>query len=93
MDIKLDNTHVLKSDPYCYYIVRLVEPKGKKLYEKRVSGYCRNLSEAMKSYIETKIRSSEATTLAELSEAVETLKAEVADFCTALQETLEAYHD
>ena len=93
MDIKLDNTHVLKSDPYCYYIVRLVEPKGKKPYEKRVSGYSRNLSGTMKSYIETKIRSSEATTLAELSEAVEALKAEVADFCTALQETLEAYHD
>lgn len=93
MDIKLDNTHVLKSDPYCYYVVRLVTPKGKKPYEKRVSGYCRNLSEAMKTYIESRVRSSEATTLAELSETIDILKAEVAGFCTALQKNLEARHD
>ena len=86
MDIKLDNTHILKSDPYCFWVVQVVSPKGRKPYEKRVSGYSPDLAGALTSYINTHVKSSDAKSLADLSKSVEELKREVKDFCKALQE-------
>lgn len=86
MDIKLDNTHILKSDPYCFWVVQVVSPKGRKPYEKRVSGYSPDLQGALTSYIDTHVKSSDAKSLADLSKSVEELKQEVKDFCKALQE-------
>lgn len=82
MKIKLDEKHTLNSDAYCYWITTLVEPEEKdgkkaKPYEKRVSGYTRTFGEAVISYIESKIRQSEATEISELAYEVERLKEQV----------------
>ena len=81
MRIKLDDKHYLCSDPYCYWITCEVTYKGRdgkeKTTDRRVSGYSRNFSEAVESFIEKKIKSSEASNLAELKDDIEQLKSTV----------------
>ena len=76
MRIKLDEKHYLNSDPYCYWISCEVKSENakKKVYDKRVSGYCTTLESAVHSYIDRQIMSSEAETLEELAEEVRNLK-------------------
>lgn len=81
MKIKLDETHWLNSDSFCYWITALVEPKKdskkKKPYEMRVSGYVATFEQAVDSLIDNKVRESRATNLKKLSEEIKELKAEV----------------
>jgi succinate dehydrogenase/fumarate reductase flavoprotein subunit len=72
--LKLDDTHTLVSDPECYWIETLVIPENKKPYTRRSSGYRRTFNEAVESYIEKKIRSSEAAKITKLSKEIKELK-------------------
>lgn len=76
MRIKLDEKHYLNSDPYCYWISCEAKSENakKKVYDKRVSGYCTTLESAVHSYIDRQILSSEAETLKELAEDIKKLK-------------------
>ena len=76
MRIKLDEKHYLNSDPYCYWISCEVKSENakKKVYDKRVSGYCTTLESAVHSYIDRQIMSSEVESLKELVEEVMKLK-------------------
>lgn len=81
MKIALDNKHFLNSDAYCYWITCLVTRTDKdgnqKTSERRVSGYMDTFNGAVNSYIERKIRSSEAAEIEQLNNEVEELKQEV----------------
>lgn len=81
MKIKLDDTHWLNSDVYCYWITCLVTPgkdsRKKKPYEVRVSGYLPTFEQAVESYIDGRINSSMATNLSKLKEDIRKLKDEV----------------
>lgn len=77
MKIQLDDTHILCSDEQCCWIMQMVTPKDKKPYEKRVSGYVPTFAMAVDSYINKKINSSKATTIAELADEVKALIKEV----------------
>ena len=78
MKIALDEKHYLNSDQYCYWITCDVTYKGKdgneKTVERRVSGYTRTFSDAVESYIENRIRTSEAAKIVELKDEVKKLK-------------------
>lgn len=84
MKIKLDQNHYLVSDPYCYHITCIVTPKDGKPYEKRVSGYVATFGEAVDSYIEKRIKSSEAREITQLKNEIEELKAEVREWRSPL---------
>ena len=75
--LKLDDTHTLVSDPECYWIETLVIPENKKPYTRRSSGYRRTFSEAVDSYIDKRIRTSEADKITKLSKELKALKKEV----------------
>ena len=82
MKIALDEKHFLNSDQYSYWITCLVTYTSKKTgeektVERRVSGYTRNFIDAVNSFIENKIRSSEATELKQLKDEIQQLKKEV----------------
>lgn len=78
MKIALDDKHYLNSDQYCYWITCDVTYEGKdgnkKTVERRVSGYARNFSDAAESFIENRIRSSEAVKISQLKDEVKNLK-------------------
>ena len=84
--LKLDDTHTLVSDPECYWIETLVKPEGKKPYTRRSSGYRRTFNECVESYIEKKIRSSEAAKITKLSKEIKELKKEVRGWHEAYNE-------
>lgn len=79
MKIRLDKTHILCSDAYCFWITVDVEPKksGAKAYEKVVSGYHPTAEAAMASYVTKAFRSSEAETVKALEADVQALIREV----------------
>ena len=77
MKIKLDEKHTLISDPHCYWIEEEVVPKDRKPYTRRVSGYTATFSQAVNSFIEKIIKSSETELMTSLAEEIEELKAEV----------------
>lgn len=77
MKIPLDDKHILCSEETCCWIMRIVEPKDGKPYEKRVSGYYATFTEAVVSYINKKINSLQADEIRQLADAVEELKTEV----------------
>ena len=87
MRIKLDEKHYLNSDPYCYWISCEVKSENakKKVYDKRVSGYCTTLESAVHSYIDRQIMSSEAESLKELVEEVRKLKKTVKGWKVTLE--------
>lgn len=79
--IKLDDTHFLNSDSYCYWVTCLVQPgedsRKKKPYEIRVSGYLPTFEQAVESFINNSVNSSMATSLNKLKKDIENLKKEV----------------
>lgn len=81
MKIHLDKTHILNSDPYCYWITVLVKPTGKSKsqepYERRCSGYTDTFEDAVDSYIEKKIKSLEIEDFKNLVKEINKLKKEV----------------
>lgn len=77
MKIKLDDTHTLISDAHCYWIEQEIVPKDKKPYVRRSSGYTATFAQAVESYIENKIKSSESELISQLKDEIEELKAEV----------------
>lgn len=81
MKIELDKKHYLNSDKYCYWIsCEYKTEKGKgagSVVERRVSGYMPTFKDAVESYIETKIKTSEAHEICKLKKEIEGLKAEV----------------
>lgn len=77
MKIKLDDTHTLISDSYCYWIVQEIVPKDKKPYVRRSSGYTATFSQCVENYIENKIKSLESELISDLAKEIEELKAEV----------------
>ena len=87
MRFKLDEKHYLNSDPYCYWISCEVKSENakKKVYDKRVSGYCTTLESAVHSYIDRQIMSSEAESLKELVEEVRKLKKTVKGWKVTLE--------
>lgn len=85
MRIKLDGTHTLCSDEYCCWITRTVTPKGKKPYEKRVSGYVPTFQMAVESYINKKINSSGAEEISQLAGEVSALVEEARSWKGALE--------
>lgn len=77
MKLKLDNTHYLNSDGYCYYITTVCVSKNNKESERRTSGYTCTLSQALESYINRRVSSSEAEDLNALSNDIKSLIREV----------------
>lgn len=77
MRIKLDRKHTLCSNEWCCWITRTVTPKGKKPYERRVSGYVPTFQMAVETYINKGINSSGAEEISQLSEEVSALVQEV----------------
>ena len=78
MKIKLDDKHTLNSDQYCYWIsITVVSEKTGKEYERVVSGYYSNANDVISSFIDRKIRGSEADSLKKLYKEVEDLKKQV----------------
>lgn len=75
MKIKLDDKHCLKGDQFsCWITTESVNKETGKLRENRVSGYYGTVQEAVGSYIDRRIMSSEAETLKELAEEIRNLK-------------------
>ena len=77
MRIKLDDKHYLVSDTQCYWIETEVKPDGKKAYMRRSSGYRRTFEEAVESYIDQTVRSSESAKITKLAKEIKELKEEV----------------
>lgn len=77
MRARLDEKHTLCSDEYCCWITQTVTPKGKKPYEKRVSGYVPTFQMAVESYVNKKINSSEAKEIRQVANEVAALAEEV----------------
>lgn len=90
MKIKLDETHTLHSDQYCYWITRLTTVnKGKAkgtTIERALGWYSPTFHDAITKYIEKKIGDSEATTYYQLSKEIEELKKEVRGWKLKLEE-------
>lgn len=89
MKIQLDKKKTLISDAYCYYITEsTITKEGKnagKPIERRVSGYTATLEQCFDSYIDKKIKSSEAAEIKELANEITELKKEVKDFLKGLE--------
>lgn len=86
MKIKLDDKHYLKGDQFsCWITTESVNKETGKLRENRVSGYYGTAQEAVGSYIDRKIMSSEAESLKELMAEVEALKETVRGWKVVLE--------
>lgn len=86
MKIKLDDKHCLKGDQFsCWITTESVNKETGKLRENRVSGYYGTVQEAVGSYIDRKIMSSEAESLKALMAEVEALKETVRGWKVALE--------
>ncbi len=77
MRIQLDEYHFLNTDSFCCWITREKPNKDGKISPRNMSGYYPTFTGAVESYIERRIKSSEATEIAELKSEVEALKAEI----------------
>ena len=76
MRVKLDNNgHYLVSDPFCYWVAKEVTAeKSGKVYDRVVSGYYAKPLDAIESFIDRKVRASEAEDIKQLMKEVEDLK-------------------
>lgn len=75
MKVKLDNKgHHLVSDPYCYWVTKEVTTESGKTYDRVVSGYYSKPLDAIESFIDRKVRCSEAEDIKQLIKEVEDLK-------------------
>lgn len=77
MRIQLDDHHFLNTDNFCCWITREKPNKDGKVNPRNMSGYYPTFTGAVESYIERRIKTSEATEIAELKNEIEALKAEV----------------
>lgn len=77
MKIQLDEYHFLNSDNFCCWITREKPNKDGKINPRNMSGYYPTFTGAVESYIERRIKTSEATEIAELKNEIEALKTEV----------------
>lgn len=77
MKVKIDEGTYLNSDSCCYWLTTEVSPKKGKPYERRSSGYMPTFKACVESYIENKIKSSEAMEIVQLKNEIEELKAQV----------------
>lgn len=75
MRVKLDNKgHYLISDPYCYWVAKEVTAESGKTYDRVVSGYYAKPLDAIESFIDRKVRASEAEDIVQLMKEVDELK-------------------
>ena len=77
MRIQLDEDHFLNTDNFCCWITREKPNKDGKVNPRNMSGYYPTFTGAVESYIERRIKTSEATEISELKNEIEALKAEV----------------
>ena len=77
MRIQLDDHHFLNTDNFCCWITREKPNKDGKVNPRNMSGYYPTFTGAVESYIERRIKTSEATEIAKLKNEIEALKAEV----------------
>lgn len=77
MRIQLDEHHFLNTDNFCCWITREKPNKDGKVNPRNMSGYYPTFTGAVESYIERRIKTSEATEIAELKNEIEALKTEV----------------
>lgn len=77
MRIQLDEHHFLNTDNFCCWITREKPNKDGKVNPRNMSGYYPTFTGAVESYIERRIKTSEATEISELKNEIEALKAEV----------------
>lgn len=68
MEIKV-GVYTIYSDKYCMWITKTYKPKGKgakkEFVEERISGYHDNIESLMESFIDRRLRSSDAASLKE----------------------------
>lgn len=74
MKIQLDDQHFLNSDSCCYWITSEYKNKKGTVVERRVSGYHATFEQVVESYIDKKIRSSEAEKISDLKKEIQKLK-------------------
>ena len=84
MKIQLDDKHYLNSDQYCYWVTVRYETKKGSEGERRCSGYTTTFEDAVSSFIEKKVLSSEAEKYEDLVKEIEALKAEVKSWGAAV---------
>ena len=77
MRIQLDEHHFLNTDNFCCWITREKPNKDGKVNPRNMSGYYPTFTGAVESYIEWRIKTSEATEISELKNEIEALKTEV----------------
>ena len=77
MRIQLDEHHFLNTDDFCCWITREKPNKDGKVNPRNMSGYYPTFTGAVESYIERRIKTSEATEISKLKNEIEALKAEV----------------
>lgn len=77
MRIQLDEHHFLNTDNFCCWITREKPNKDGKVKPRNMSGYYPTFTGAVESYIERRIKTSEATEISELKNEIEALKTEV----------------
>lgn len=85
MNIKITDTLYLKSDAYCCWVSQVyIGKKGKSAgkEQEKVIGYYRNPADALVALLGHKMRTSEATTLKELLDAVRGHTSLVGEFVT-----------
>ena len=89
MRLKLDNKgHHLNSDPYCFWItVEVTSEKTGKPYDRVVSGYYAKPLDAIESFIDRRVRSSEAEDIKQLIKEVEELKKTVKSWKPKVERT------
>lgn len=96
MEIQINNTYWLRSDKYGYIVARKVGIKSGKnqgCFRWSDEFYANTLLQVVVGLLERGIRASEVTSLAELADAVETLKTELKEWCNETDKTLKAWMD
>lgn len=96
MDVPIIKDWWLRSDKYGYIVARKVEiksGKGQGGFRWSDEFYANTLLQVVVGLLERGIRASEVTSLAELADAVETLKTELKEWCNETDKTLKAWMD
>lgn len=76
MEIDMDK-YTIKSDTQNLWIEKKYMTSDGKVYTKRVAGYCRNLEQLYASFLDARVRDSEAKTVREILRELKEIRAEI----------------
>ena len=84
--IDIGGGYWLVRDPFCCWVVRKGKTKTGKTYEKRVSGYCATIEDALTSFSVHHTREIDARSIKVLIKEIQSLKSAVKEWAEAVEE-------